>query len=209
MLKELNGLLSQRYKEINDNIKNGNNKHIKLRESKQNSISWRLPYKKQDEAVNNPFYENIPNTNLSVVVRFAAENSIFYKAFTPLLPRQAKKTINLNALVAAIVAEGTGIGTSKMAGISDINITSLDAIHSTYFRVSTLKEANDILVNEIAKLPIFKFYSLTDYGILASVDGQKIETKYQTFISRHSKRKTINGHLYEFMLYLQLQRQLE
>lgn len=39
----------------------------------------------------------------------------------------------------------------------------------------TLKEANDILVNEIAKMPIFKFYSLTDYGILASVDGQKIE----------------------------------
>lgn len=64
----------------------------------------------------------------------------------------------------------------------------MDAIHSTYFRVFTLKEANDILVNEIAKLSIFKFYSLTDYGILASVDGQKVETKYQTFISRHSKK---------------------
>lgn len=188
MLKELNGLLSQRYMEINDNIKNGHNKHIKLYESKPNIISWRLPYKKQDEAVNNPFYENIPNISLSEVVRFAAENSTFYKAFTPLLPSHAKKAMDLNALVAATVAEGTGISTSKMAGISDINMTSLDAIHSTYFRVSTLKEANDILVNEIAKLPIFKFYSLTDYHILASVDGQKIETKYQTFISRHSKK---------------------
>ena len=188
MLKELNGLLSQRYKEINDNIKNGHNKHIKLRESKQNSISWRLPYKKQDEAVNNPFYENISNASLSEVVRFAIENTNFYKAFTPLFPHQAKKPMDLNALVAGIIAEGTGIGSRKMAGISDITMSSMDAIHSTYFLVFTLKEANDILVNEIAKLSIFKFYSLTDYGILASVDGQKVETKYQTFISRHSKK---------------------
>ena len=36
-----------------------------------------------------------------------------------------------------------------------------------------------------------------------------ITTKTGSGKNKHSKRKTINGHIYEFMLYLQLQRQLE
>ena len=188
LLKELNELLTQRYKEVNDNIENGHNKHIKFRDAKKNSASWRLPYKKQDDAVNNPFYENIPSINLSTIIHFVAENTSFHKAFISILPRQTRKNMDLNALSATILAEGTGIGTQKMAGISDISSTSLETISSTHLRVPTLREANNILVNKIAKLPIFKFYTLTDYGIHASVDGQKIETKYHTFFSRYSKK---------------------
>lgn len=188
LLKELNRLLSQHFKEVNENIKSGNNKHIKLRGVQQSNLSWRLPYKKQEDAINNPFYENIPSINLSNLVHFVAENSSFHKAFTSLLPRQVKRTIDLNALAAAIVADGTGIGICKMAGISDISLASLETTRSTHFRILTLREANDVLVNKIAKLPIFKFYTLTDYGIHASVDGQKIETKCHTFLSRYSKK---------------------
>lgn len=42
-------------------------------------------------------------------------------------------------------------------------------------RVDSLIEIGDVIIDEIAKLPIFKYYNLSDYGILASLDGQKIE----------------------------------
>lgn len=43
-------------------------------------------------------------------------------------------------------------------------------------------------MNHTAKLPIFDEYNLADYGVHASVDGQKFVTKYNTIKSRHSKK---------------------
>jgi TnpA family transposase len=43
-------------------------------------------------------------------------------------------------------------------------------------------------MNHTAKLPIFAEYNLADYGIHASVDGQKLATKYQTIKSRYAKK---------------------
>ena len=43
-------------------------------------------------------------------------------------------------------------------------------------------------MNDIAKLPIFSKYTLADYGIHASVDGQKLETKYNIIKARYSSK---------------------
>ncbi len=43
-------------------------------------------------------------------------------------------------------------------------------------------------MNKVEKLPIFDKYTLAEYGIHASVGGQKLETKYNTIKARHSSK---------------------
>jgi TnpA family transposase len=75
-----------------------------------------------------------------------------------------------------------------MAMSSDITEDQLNIIEQNYIRLETLKNANDQIINEIAKLPIFKYYNLSEYGVISSVDGQKIPTKFKTYKARYSEK---------------------
>ena len=189
MLTLLNQALTNRYKEINKHIETGENTHIKIDENKNSgTITWRLPYKKQDDVVNNPFYENLPNTNIGDLVSYVINTTQINKHFTHIQQRFTKNKIDFNNMIAVLIANATGIGARKMAEISDMNINELITTEKNYFRLNTLRKANDEMVNHIAKLPVFKFYTLSDYGIHASVDGQKVETRYNTIKARYSKK---------------------
>jgi len=188
LLAELNKALTERYHEVNQRIKNGENKHIKWNKNRNNELIWRLPYKKQEEAVNNPFYENFSSINIADVVRYTIESTRFDKQFRHIQPLYSKTSVETNSLIAVLIANGTGLGIRRMAAISDMNFNELTSISNSFFRIETLREANDILVNHIAQLPVFKFYTLSEYGIHASIDGQKVETKNHTIKARHSKK---------------------
>jgi TnpA family transposase len=188
ILKLLNEELSARYHETNRRIDNGENEHIKLQKNKQDIITWRLPYKKQDDEVNNPFYENLPNINIGDLIRYVVQETKLDTKFTKIQQRYTKNRFDLNQFVAAMVAGGTGIGIQTMSEISDIGFQELNTMFKTCFRTDTLRDANDEVVNQIAKLPVFKFYTLAEYGIHASVDGQKVETRSHTIKARYSKK---------------------
>jgi TnpA family transposase len=53
--------------------------------------------------------------------------------------------------------------------------------------METLKEADDIVCNAIAKLPFFRCFNI-DGAIHSSSDGQKFETRIHTINSRHSPK---------------------
>ena len=57
-----------------------------------------------------------------------------------------------------------------------------------FIRLETLKEANDLVSNAIANLPIFKYWNIHDDYIHGSVDGQKYETRLHSFIARYSSK---------------------
>lgn len=82
-----------------------------------------------------------------------------------------------------------------MKDISDIKEKDLDNVNKNFQRSQTLCAASDVIVNHTAKLPIFNQYNLSDYGVHASVDGQKFTTRYNTIKSRYSKKYfgTIRG----------------
>jgi len=75
-----------------------------------------------------------------------------------------------------------------MKAISDIKDYDLDRANNSFIRYQTLCDANNKIMNHTAKLPIFTAYNLADYGVHASVDGQKFATKYNTIKSRYSKK---------------------
>jgi len=188
ILANLDKLMVEKYHLVNQNIKNGKNQHIKLNKSKSDEMTWKLPYRKQEDAVNNPFYENFPSINIGDVVRYVIESTQFDRKFKHIQPYYSKKSVEINNLIAVLIANGGGFSIRKMAEISDMDLNELMSTSKNFFSLKTLRDANDKVVNEIAKMPIFTFYTLSEYGIHASIDGQKVKTKNHTIKARYSKK---------------------
>ena len=189
ILKQFEKELSSKYHDINKNISTGVNKKIKIKYNKLGELlRWRLPYKKIDDGVNNPFYENLATVGISDVISHAIKSSGFIKKFTHVLPKYSKNHATESAISACIVAKGTWSDIYRMKDISDIKQHELESAANDFIRIKTLSEANDVIMNKVEKLPIFEKYTLADYGIHASVDGQKLETKYNTIKARHSSK---------------------
>ncbi len=188
ILEHLKEKLTERYFEVNERIKNGENSQVKINKGNEKEVTWHLPKKKQEEAVNNPFYKKFSSIQISDLIRFTLEKTKFDKKLKHIQPHYAKNPLDRNNLIAALLACGSGFGIKKMADISDVNFNELISTQKNYFRLQTLRDANDSVVNSISKLPIFKFYTLSELGIHASVDGQKVETKTNTIKARYSSK---------------------
>ena len=185
ILKKLETELKNLYRRINKRIKSGENQDIKIEEDK---ITWKLPYKKIADSPNNPYYEKFRNVNIAEVIDYTATKTNFYAKLSHILNKGSKTNPKPEFIKAYLVSRGEGIGHKKIAESSDVSYQSLTGIEGKFMRVDSLIEAGDLIIDAIAKLPIFKYYNLSDYGILASLDGQKIETKYQTIKARYSTK---------------------
>lgn len=182
-------LLNNCYKETNQNIISGINDKIKIKYNKKDEIlHWTLPYKKRDDSVNNEFFDNLNVANIGQIIKFTNHHTNFLKHFTHLLPTNSKNKPEEAFISACIVAKGTGSDIHKMKDISDIKEQDLISTYHNFIRYRTITDASDKIMNDIAKLPIFSKYTLADYGIHASVDGQKLETRYNVIKARYSSK---------------------
>jgi TnpA family transposase len=75
-----------------------------------------------------------------------------------------------------------------MASISDRTYDHLRGVQANYLRPETLCLANDAINDATAKLPIFKYYNIQEGVIHASADGQKFESRLETFKTRYSSK---------------------
>ncbi len=189
ILSHLKEKLTSRYHEVNERVNDGTNNKIKLAYNKQGEvIKWTLPYKREDDGVNNPFYEQLPTTSISEVIRYTARETGFMRHFKHILPSNSKKPADESAVAACVVAKGTGVDTYRMQEICDVKEQELISMEQNFVRLQNLTNACDEIINKVAKLPIFEKYTLANYGIHASVDGQKLETKYNTIKARYSPK---------------------
>ncbi|CAM4497751.1 MAG: hypothetical protein LEGION0403_FIIPPAGN_02529 [Legionella sp.] len=157
ILKDLASLLSPRYKEVNGKITSGENNKIKLKQNKQGEVvRWHFPYKKSDDGVNNPFYENIPLTSVGEILQFANTHTGLMKKFTHILPMNSKKQADEAVISACLVAKATGIDIDKMKDISDVKENDLKSTYADFIRHMTLTQASDVVMNHLKELPIFE-----------------------------------------------------
>ncbi len=186
-LSELKSRLEQRYREVNAAILQGENPHLKITR-KGDEITWRLPYKKQDDQVNNPFYGQLPQVDIINILQYVGQQVPFLKHFRHIQPRYAKSQPDNIQILACLVAYGERIGLYSMADMSDIKNHLLRTTAKNHIRPETLREANDCISNAIAQLPLFHHYGLETGSLHASADGQKFEAKRDTFKARYSRK---------------------
>jgi len=187
ILDSLKQLLEIKIDKVNKRIKTGENVHIKIT-GKGDNIKWSLPYKKDEDVVNNPFYGKFRQIGISDVLHFVDEHCDFMSAFTHILSRYVKSSADNHLIIGCITAYATNMGLLKTADISDVSHQELVSTSDNFIRLETLKNANDKISNGIAGLPVYKHYNIEEDIVHSSSDGQKFETRFHTINARYSPK---------------------
>jgi TnpA family transposase len=170
--------------EVNQRIKEGENPFVKIKTVKGQSV-WTLPYEKKTDLANNPFFKQLPSTNIIDILHQVNAHCHFLDKLTPIQSHSIKVPRSDDLKLGAIFANAIRMGSYKMAQASDLSYNELLTTEKTYLRLETLSAATELINNEMAKLPIFKAWNLN--GTLhGSVDGSKIGTRLETLKSRYS-----------------------
>ena len=96
----------------------------------------------------------------------------FIRAFTHIKPRGAYNKIDYLGIKAAILANGTMQGTNEFSKRSNLKYQRLQTAEQGHIRLSTLRDAADMIVNCMLKLPIFDLYDLGGKSMVVWM-GQK------------------------------------
>ncbi len=187
---QLDALINELHRQwvaFNRELKQGKLTHLEY-DKDSGKLRW-LKQKDENNQVNEQsFYEQLPFCDITDVFRFVNKQCKFLSALTPLQPRYAKKEGDADSMMAVILAQAMNYGNSVMAGTSDIPYHILETTYQQYLRQATLCEANDLISNAIAELPIFPYYSFDVDALYAAVDGQKLEARKPTVKARHSRK---------------------
>lgn len=186
-LNELDEELHQAWLRTNYNIDKGQNSSIKIIRHGEN-ITWQLKRPKATEDDAPSIFDKLHQVEISDVVYFIFKKCNVLKAFTHIKPYRSKRKPTIETILACIFADAFGCGINKMAEMSDLDINQLRFAHYSTIRLETLKKANDCVVNFIAELPLFKHWNIVEEKLLADVDGQKFESRFQTVQARCSSK---------------------
>ena len=165
----------------------GKLKHL-CYDEKTSTLHLKKSSAEQDEDAQYRFYEQLPLCDITDVLRFVNAQSGYSSAFTLLQPRYDKLLADENTLNAVIIAQAMNNGNLNMAEISDIPYDNLLEVYQSRVRLQTLKKANDLVGDNIAKMRIFPDYSLDMTILYGGVDGQKYEVARPTLKARRSKK---------------------
>lgn len=185
-LAELQKQLEERLTAVNARIASGDNQHFKTIK-RGTQVRWTLQYPQSSEPVNHPFFDGLKQKDIASVLHFVNQHCPFLEACTHVLGRYAKQAADDRTLLACLVAWGTNMGLGRMGDISDVGSQALATTSENFRRLETVREANDLVSNATAELPIFRQYDIG--GVLhSSSDGQKFETRINTINARYSPK---------------------
>jgi Transposase and inactivated derivatives, TnpA family len=175
--------------QCNHKLKKGQLKHLKY-DSLKKEVIWTKPKIINDDKENDPqdFYDKLPISEISDVLRFVNSQTGFLSAFTPLQPLYNKQKLDEEHLIAALLSQATGVGSHKMAQTSDISYHVLDTTCQQYLRLATLIKSHDCIANKIKNLSIFPHYTFDMDILYGSTDGQKYELTTPTIKARRSRK---------------------
>ena len=185
-LAELKRELEEKLAEINRRIESGENEHFRIKRHGRN-VRWTLQGLPASEPVNHPVFETLGQTDIADILRFVHGECGFLDTFDHVLGRYARQDPDHDILIACLIAWGTNLWLWQMGEISDIPFHILATTSDNFIRPETLKAANDIICNAIAKLSIFRQYDIGE-KLHSSSDGQKFETRIDTVNARHSPK---------------------
>ena len=188
LLAELKKDLESKIKTVNQTILKGDNKSVKVEKKPDGSQKWKLIYNAKEEETNHQIYNQFPVIGIVPLLNWVNEQTKFSSAFKHILKKGGHKKVDEDLVIACIVALGTNHGIGNMAGRSDMNYNHLKRTLDNFVRAETLKEANRIIVDATAGLPMFDVYNVESDTLHSSSDGQKFPTRFDTINSRYSKK---------------------
>lgn len=191
-LDEKKAELQTKLEEVSNKILKGENKYVEFLPGRA-ELKWSIPNRRWNENADNPIYSQIQHMGIVELMSFVNQKTGYLNAFKHISASKEKTAVEADDLIACILANGTNYGLYKMANISDRSVGKLRSVEDSYIRIATLSQANDIVSNAIAALPIFSYYHIDDKELYSSIDGQKFECRINTFKARYSSKDFFKG----------------
>jgi TnpA family transposase len=181
-LQELEEQLEEKLAQVNRRIAKQENESFNPKGSR-----WSLKYPTQNETNSDSFFDSMPQIDLYQVLRFVHQQTNLLDSFTHLRGKYVKQQADETVICACLMAWGTNTGLARMSQISDFKGDILQVASENFIRPETLQNANDQIVDEIAKFDLFHQYNINEV-VHSSSDGQKFETRFHTINSRYSPK---------------------
>lgn len=135
----------------------------------------------------NNIFDSLSQTPISEVLQLVLEETEFNKEFKHLKSKKRHAGDKLIA-ISSIIALGTNLGAFKMSHISNFTYDQLSYFIGTYLSIENLKSANDLIVEKLKKLRIYKYFHIDSGIVYSSSDGQKFETQLDNISARYSQK---------------------
>jgi TnpA family transposase len=188
LLSDWEKLIEEKYKVVNQALSKGENKAITMLTKKDGSTKWKLKYEPEPEPYNHQIYQQFPRIGVISLLKWVDEQTNFLSAFTHMLGRRATKKLNKESALACLIGYGTNQGLSALSDRCDISFHELNGTAYNFIRQETLRDANKILVDNMAEQPMFDYYNNQKGTIHSSSDGQKFGTLFDTINARYSAK---------------------
>lgn len=182
-LKDLEKSFQNMLSSVTKNINADANDFVK-RQPKSNQLAW----SRWKDAVDNPVYGQLEHMSIIEIMDYVDKKTGYLGAFKGVSTRKNSVTANKDDLVACVFGNGANYGLHKISSISDRSIGSLRTVNDNYVTPDNTHEANDLISNGIANLPIFRYYGIDDDNLYGSVDGEKFSCRINTLKARYSAK---------------------
>ncbi|MEZ8138799.1 Tn3 family transposase [Vibrio splendidus] len=186
-LTNLTQTLRKKMEVVSRNINDGANDFV-AHQPRSNQLTWKLANKRWKEEVDNPVYSQLQHKGIIEIMDYVHQKTGYLDAFKNIATKKQGSKAREEDLLACIFGNGSNYGLHHMSSISDRAIGVLRSVNDGYIRPETTSNANDVISNALAKLPIFSYYTINESAPFGSIDGQKHACRINTFKARFSAK---------------------
>lgn len=186
-LKELEDSLNNLLTRVTTNINADANDFVKC-QPHTNRLTWSLANRRWKSSIDNPVYSQLRHMGIIEIMDYVNRKTGYLDAFEGLSSQKRNTEAREGDLIACLFGNGANYGLHKIASVSDRSVGALRSVNDSYIRPETIHSANDTISNAIARLPIFKYYTINETAPFGSIDGQKHACRINTFKARFSAK---------------------
>lgn len=186
-LKELEYNFNNLLTRVTANINADANDFVKCL-PRSNRLTWSLANRRWKSSIDNPVYSQLRHMGIIEIMDYVSRKTGYLNAFEGLSSQKRNTEAREGDLIACLFGNGANYGLHKIASVSDRSVGALRSVNDSYIRPETVHAANDSISNAIARLPIFKYYTINETAPFGSIDGQKHACRINTFKARFSAK---------------------
>lgn len=186
-LAQLKRLLQDKIVSVSSRICDGTNSYIR-RKPNEDKLLWTRAVEAKDTALTEKFFSRFDQKTIVNVLRHVNAETGFLDKLRPQSTRHKKSAIDMECLLACLIANGTFQGTFKFASVSGQRYQELKRVEDDCFHHGALQEAISVITSDATRLAIFDDFRLSDGEIHSSADGQRFGSKHGNPLVGHAPK---------------------
>jgi TnpA family transposase len=186
-LDQLKALLQDKINSVSNRISDGANSYIR-RKPDEDKLLWTRAVEAKDSVLTEKFFSKFDQKTIVNVLRHVDAETGFLDKLRPQSARYKKSAIEMECLLACLIANGTFQGTFKFASVSGQQYQELKRVEDDCFHHGALQQAISAITSNATRLAIFDDFRLSDGEIHSSADGQRFGSKHGNPLVGHAPK---------------------